>query len=84
MKTHNKDFPHIASVPLTSCLVLRPKITFQHMQSRATQDRWVIVKGIDKRWSPGGGNGNPLQYSCIENPLRVPCLQYTKSHCGGQ
>ena len=19
--------------------------------------------------SPGGGNGNPLQYSCLENPL---------------
>ena len=21
------------------------------------------------RRSPGGGNGNPLQYSCLENPL---------------
>ena len=21
------------------------------------------------RWSPGGGNGNPLQYSCLENPM---------------
>ena len=20
-------------------------------------------------WSPGGGNGNPLQYSCLENPM---------------
>ena len=20
-------------------------------------------------WSPAGGNGNPLQYSCLENPL---------------
>ena len=21
------------------------------------------------RWSPGGGNGNPLQYSCWDNPI---------------
>ena len=20
-------------------------------------------------WSPGEGNGNPLQYSCLENPM---------------
>ena len=20
-------------------------------------------------WSAGGGNGNPLQYSCLENPM---------------
>ena len=25
--------------------------------------------------SPGGGNGNPLQYSCLENPMdRGACL----------
>ena len=23
----------------------------------------------DSRRSPGEGNGNPLQYSCLENPL---------------
>ena len=22
--------------------------------------------------SPGGGNGNPLQYSCLENPREIP------------
>ena len=22
--------------------------------------------------SPGGGNGNPLQYSCLENPMDSP------------
>ena len=22
--------------------------------------------------SPGGGNGNPLQYSCLENPTEEP------------
>ena len=23
----------------------------------------------DKMWSPGEGNGKPLQYSCLENPM---------------
>ena len=32
--------------------------------------RWIImVKGSDKTWSSGGGNGNPLQYSCLKNPM---------------
>ena len=26
---------------------------------------WVYRSGI----SPGGGHGNPLQYSCLENPM---------------
>ena len=34
---------------------------------RATQDGQVIVKSSDKMWSPGGGGGKPLQYSCQEN-----------------
>ena len=24
---------------------------------------------LDKTWSPGEGNGKPLQYSCLENPM---------------
>ena len=27
--------------------------------------------------SPGGGNGNPLQYSCLENSMIVGALQAT-------
>ena len=26
------------------------------------------------RRSPGEGNGNPLQYSCLENPIYVLCV----------
>ena len=26
-----------------------------------------LISGWGK--SPGGGNGNPLQYSCLENPM---------------
>ena len=36
---------------------------------RATQDGWVLVKSSDKMWSTGGGNGHPLQYSCLENSM---------------
>ena len=39
------------------------------MPCRATQDRWVMVKNSDKTWSTGEGNGKPLQYSCLENPM---------------
>ena len=36
------------------------------MLCRATQ---VMVERSDKMWSPGEGNGKPLQYSCLENPM---------------
>ena len=28
-----------------------------------------MVESSDKAWSTGEGNGNPLQYSCLENPM---------------
>ena len=39
------------------------------MLCRVTQDGWVIVESSDKMWSIGEGNGKPLQYSCLENPM---------------
>ena len=33
------------------------------------QDRRVMVERSDRMWSTGGGNGKPLQYSCLENPM---------------
>ena len=39
------------------------------MPCRATQDGRVIVESSDKTWSTGEGNGKPLQYSCLENPM---------------
>ena len=36
---------------------------------RATQDRQVMVERSDRMWSTGEGNGKPLQYSCLENPM---------------
>ena len=34
-----------------------------------TQDEWVMVERSDRMWSSGKGNGKPLQYSCLENPM---------------
>ena len=36
---------------------------------KATKDRWVMVESSDKTWSFEEGNGKPLQYSCLENPM---------------
>ena len=35
----------------------------------ATQDGWAMVERSDRMWSTGEGNGKPLQYSCLENPM---------------
>ena len=36
---------------------------------QGTQDGWVMMESSDKMWSTGEGNGKPLQYSCLENPM---------------
>ena len=36
---------------------------------RAIQDGQVMVEMSDRMWSTGEGNGKPLQYSCLENPM---------------
>ena len=39
------------------------------MPNGATQDGRVMVERSDRMWSSGKGNGKPLQYSCLENPM---------------
>ena len=34
-----------------------------------TQDGRVMVERSGRMWSTGEGNGKPLQYSCLENPM---------------
>ena len=41
------------------------------MLCRATQDGWVMVESSEKMWSTGEGNGKPLQYFCLENPMKA-------------
>ena len=40
------------------------------MPRGATQDRQVMVERSDRMWSTGEGNDKPLQYSCLENPMK--------------
>ena len=40
------------------------------MPSKAIKDGWVMVESSDKMWFTGEGNGKPLQYSCLENPMK--------------
>ena len=35
-----------------------------------------LIPGLE-RSSPGGGHGNPLQYSCLENPMDREAWQAT-------
>ena len=36
---------------------------------QSNKDGRVLVESSDKMWSTGEGNGKPLQYSCLENPM---------------
>ena len=40
------------------------------MPCGATQDGQIMVERFDRMWSIGEGNGKPLQYSCLENPMK--------------
>ena len=35
----------------------------------ATKDGQLMVERSDRMWSTGEGNGKPLQYSCLDNPM---------------
>ena len=39
------------------------------MPCGATEDGWVMVERSDRLWSTGEGNGKPLYYSCLKNPM---------------
>ena len=39
------------------------------MPCGATQDGWVMVERSERMWSTGEGNGKPLQFACLENPM---------------
>ena len=62
-----------------ACLENRPLLKSTVPYSRASQAAQSVVKNqaanaeaageAGSGRSPGGGNGNPLQYSCLENPM---------------
>ena len=52
----------------TRTTALSNSMKISHVRG-ATQDRQVMVERSDRMWSTGEGNGKPLQYSCLENPM---------------
>ena len=54
---------------ITWTTALSNSVKLRAMLCGATQDRWVMVESSDKTWSTREGNGKPLQYSCLENPM---------------
>ena len=46
------------------------------MLCRTIQDGWDKVESSDKMWSTRVGNGKPLQYSYLENPMN--CMKRQK------
>ena len=50
----------------TTALSNSMKLSHAH---RSTQDGRVMVETSDRMCSTGEGNGKPLQYSCLENPM---------------
>ena len=53
---------HTRTTALSNSMILR-------YACGATQDGWVMVERSDRMLSTGEGNGKPLQYSCLENPM---------------
>ena len=48
------------------------------MPCGATQDSRFMVERSDRMWFTGEGNGKPLQYSCLENPMNSMKRQYDR------
>ena len=43
--------------------------SWQNSISLCPADGQVMVDRSDRMWSTGEGNGKPLQYSCLKNPM---------------
>ena len=52
----------------TRTTALSNSMKLSHVRG-ATQDGPVMEERSDRMWSTGEGNGKPLQYSCLENPM---------------
>ena len=53
---------------ITQTTALSNSMKLSHARG-ATQDGRVVVERSDRMWSTGEGNGKPLRYSCLENPM---------------
>ena len=53
----------------------------QCLTMKEMQEMWVWSLGLED--SPGIGNGNPLQYSCLGNLMEIEALQFMESQRAG-
>ena len=45
------------------------KFKEQHLSVRSSKMNRSLWRVLTKTWPTGKGNGKPLQYSCLENPM---------------
>ena len=62
----------------TRTTALSNSMKLSHVRG-ATQDGRVMVERSDRMWSTGEGNGKPLQYSCLENPMKSAAAKSLQS-----
>jgi len=73
---HHQSFQWIFRTDflLTGLISLQSK-GLSRVFSNTMVDGGVMVESSDKAWSTGEGNGKPLQYSCLENPMNLLLLE---------
>ena len=61
------------------CIYLRASLVTLVVKNPPTNAVGIRDVGLipGSWWCPGGGNGNPLQYSCLENPMYRGAWQAT-------
>ena len=67
-QTENNNHRKLTNL-ITQTTALSNSVKLWDIPCGATQDGWVMVENSDRMWSTGEGNGKPLQYSCLENPM---------------
>ena len=63
-ETHPLNYRSLLNYSQASQVVLMVK---KLLASADTQETVGLIPGLGR--SPGVGNGNPVQYSCLENPM---------------
>ena len=67
--------PAVQMPRIYNSLVIKPRVSVWDENSVATSahnlpaTQEVRVQSLGQEDAPGGGNGNPLQYSCLENSV---------------
>ena len=71
LKNHFSSTPQIEHTRKTKVLQESNSKSYISLQVNigSSLPRWDVGSILESGRYPGGGNGNPLQYSCLENPM---------------